>query len=116
MNELASYEKIRLDNFNSESVSIVKETYVLVDGIETRLGMPERNAFLNTEADKERLRNYLGENNIYYLTILMLWENNTEIQEITSFNTSSNNGTLASLQESITDLELAIAEIYESIS
>lgn len=46
-------EKITLDILTTDSVSVKKQNYMVVDGVEYRIGQPRRKAYLNSITGRE---------------------------------------------------------------
>ena len=54
-------EKITLDMLTTDSVSILKQQYITVDGTDIKVGDNIRNAYMNTQTEREQLRSVLPE-------------------------------------------------------
>lgn len=111
-NNLETYEKITLDCLDFKGVSILKQTLANINGVETRIGSSIRNAFYNNEEGRNQLKDFIDENSSYYNAIMLIWNENSENEEET-YNFISNSEKINSLNNDITDTQLAIAEIYE---
>ncbi len=64
-------EKITLDMLTSDSVSILKQQYITIDGTDIKVGDNIRNAYMNTQTDREYLQKVLPED--YYNAVLAVW-------------------------------------------
>lgn len=73
-------EKVTLDMLTSESVSVLKQQFITVNGVEMQVGSNERNSFSNTKEDREVLKNVLSDE--YYAAVIAMWgEDNEEENE-----------------------------------
>ena len=61
-------EKVTLDMLTSESVSVLKQQFITVNGVEMQVGSNERNSFSNTKEDREVLKNVLSDE--YYTAVI----------------------------------------------
>ena len=68
------YEKITIDRLTKESVSIVKNSFIMLNGIETKVGDTWRRAYENNPEQRADMANLLGENSIEYSVITQLWD------------------------------------------
>ncbi len=76
-------EKITLDMLTSDSVSILKQQYITIDGADIKVGDNIRNAYMNTHTDRNILKEVLPED--YYNAVLAVWgsvPSGTEISEV----------------------------------
>lgn len=64
-------EKITLDRLTTDSVSILKQQYITVDGTDFMIGDNIRNAYMNTATEREILRNSLPEE--FFNAITAIW-------------------------------------------
>ena len=71
--------KITLDMLTTDSVSILKQQYITVDGTDTRVGENVRNAYMNTQTDREQLKIILPEE--YYNAVMAVWGNEPTIDD-----------------------------------
>ena len=65
-------EKITLDMLTKDSVSVLRQKFVVIDGTEMQVGGNVRNAFSNCEDDRIILKEQLSEE--YYNAIMAVWE------------------------------------------
>ena len=65
-------EKITLDRLTKDSVSVLRQKFVVIDGTEMQVGGNVRNAYTNCESDREILKEQLSEE--YYNAIMAVWE------------------------------------------
>lgn len=73
-------ERVTLDMLTPESVSVLKQQFITVNGIEMQVGSNERNSFSNTKEDREVLKNVLSDE--YYAAVIAMWgEDNEEENE-----------------------------------
>lgn len=64
-------EKITLDMLTKDSVSVLRQKFVVIDGTEMQVGENIRNAYTNCENDKKILKEQLSED--YYNAIMAVW-------------------------------------------
>ena len=65
-------EKITLDMLTKDSVSVLRQKFVVIDGTEMQVGGNVRNAYTNCESDREILKEQHSEE--YYNAIMAVWE------------------------------------------
>lgn len=65
-------EKITLDMLTKDSVSVLRQKFVIIDGTEMQVGGNVRNAYMNCENDREILKAELSEE--YYNAVMAVWE------------------------------------------
>ena len=65
-------EKITLDMPTKDSVSVLRQKFVIIVGTEMQVGGNVRNAYMNCENDKEILKAELSEE--YYNAVMAVWE------------------------------------------
>jgi hypothetical protein len=65
-------EKITLDMLTKDSVSVLRQKFVVIDGTEMQVGENVRNAYMNCENDREILKAELSEE--YYNAVMAVWE------------------------------------------
>ncbi|WP_294466646.1 hypothetical protein [uncultured Ruminococcus sp.] len=75
-------EKIALDMLTNDSVSILKQQYITIDGTDIKVGDNIRNAFMNTQTERELLRTKLPEE--FYNAVIAVWGNYPTIAEPTA--------------------------------
>ena len=75
-------EKIALDMLTNDSVSILKQQYITIDGTDIKVGDNIRNAFMNTQTQRELLRTKLPEE--FYNAVIAVWGNYPTIAEPTA--------------------------------
>ena len=64
-------EKITLDALTNDSVSVLRQKFVVIDGKDVQIGENVRNAYMNREEDKLLLKEQLSED--YYNAIMAVW-------------------------------------------
>ena len=64
-------EKITLDMLTTDSVSVLKQQYITVDGTDIRVGENVRNAYMNTQTERELLKSELPEE--FYNAVIAVW-------------------------------------------
>ena len=72
-------EKITLDMLTTDSVSVLKQQYISVDGTDIRVGENVRNSFTNTQSEREQLRAKLPEE--FYNAVIAVWGDAPTIAE-----------------------------------
>lgn len=72
-------EKITLDMLTSDSVSILKQKYITIDGTDIKVGENIRNAYMNTQADRDNLKDALPED--FYNAVLAVWGDTPTVEE-----------------------------------
>lgn len=72
-------EKIILDMLTSDSVSVLKQQYITLDGTDTKVGDNVRNAYMNTQSERDRLKNDLPEE--YYNAVIAVWGDTPTVAE-----------------------------------
>lgn len=73
-------EKITLDMLTSDSVSILKQKYITIDGTDIKVGENIRNAYMNTQADRDNLKDALPED--FYNAVISVWGSVPSVTEI----------------------------------
>lgn len=71
--------KITLDMLTTDSVSVLKQQYITVDGTDIRVGENVRNAYMNTQTERELLKEILPEE--YYNAVMAVWGDTPIIAE-----------------------------------
>ncbi len=61
-----------MDMLTSEGVSILRQKFVDVDGVETQLGGNVRNAYMNDSTGREAVKDILPTE--YYNAVLAVWD------------------------------------------
>lgn len=64
-------EKITLDMLTQNSVSVLRQNFIELNGVETQVGGNVRNAYENDETGREILKNTLPEE--YYNAVIAVW-------------------------------------------
>lgn len=64
-------ERITLDMLTKDSVSVLRQKFVVIDGTEMQVGGNVRNAYMNDESGREQLRKVLSDE--YYNAIMAVW-------------------------------------------
>lgn len=65
-------ERLTLDMLTKDSVSVLRQKFVIIDGTEMQVGGNVRNAYMNCENDREILKAELSEE--YYNAVMAVWE------------------------------------------
>lgn len=65
-------EKITLDMLTKDSVSVLKQKFIEINGTEMQVGGNVRNAYMNCENDRKILKAELSEE--YYNAVMAVWE------------------------------------------
>ena len=65
-------EKITLDMLTKDSVSVLRQKFIEINGTEMQVGGNVRNAYMNCESDREILKAELSEE--YYNAVMAVWE------------------------------------------
>lgn len=63
--------KITLDMLTTDSVSVLKQQYITVDGADVKVGENVRNAYMNTQTERELLKSELPEE--FYNAVIAVW-------------------------------------------
>ena len=64
-------EKITLDMLTNDSVSVLKQQYITIDGADVKVGENVRNAYMNTQTERELLKSELPEE--FYNAVIAVW-------------------------------------------
>ena len=64
-------ERITLDMLTKDSVSVLRQKFVVIDGTEMQVGSNVRNAYTNCDEDKSILKEQLSED--YYNAVMAVW-------------------------------------------
>jgi hypothetical protein len=64
-------EKITLDMLTPESVSVLKQKFIEIDGVQTQVGSNVRNAYVNSTEGRELLKSALPSE--YYNAVIAVW-------------------------------------------
>ena len=70
-------EKITLDMLTQTSVSVLRQNFIELNGVETQVGGNVRNAYENDETGREILKNTLPEE--YYNAVMAVWGNSPTV-------------------------------------
>lgn len=65
-------EKITLDMLTKDSVSVLRQKFININGEDVQVGGNVRNAYMNCESDREILKNQLSQE--YYNAVIAVWE------------------------------------------
>jgi hypothetical protein len=65
-------EKITLDMLTKDSVSVLRQKFVIIGGTEMQVGGNVRNDFTNCEDDRKILKEQLSED--YYNAVMAVWK------------------------------------------
>ena len=71
-------EKITLDMLTQDSVSVLRQKFIEIDGVQTQVGGNIRNAYMNDENGRAELKEILPEE--YYNAVIAVW-GNTSVTE-----------------------------------
>lgn len=74
-------EKITLDNLAQDSVSVKKQQYAVVDGVEYPIGQPHRKAYVNSEQGRSEVQNELP--TVQQNAIFAIWGSTPTVMEAT---------------------------------
>lgn len=66
-------EKITLDMLTRDSVSVLRQKFISLNGTDVQVGENVRNAYMNCEEDRKILREQLSEE--YYNAVIAVWSN-----------------------------------------
>lgn len=72
---------ITLDMLTSDSVSVLKQQYITLDGVNIKVGDNVRNAYMNTQSGREQLKSILPEE--YYNAVIAVWGDTPTVTEPT---------------------------------
>ena len=72
-------EKIILDMLTTDSVSVLKQQYITVTGTDIRVGDNIRNAYMNTQTEREQLKSILPEE--FYNAVMAVWGDTPSVNE-----------------------------------
>lgn len=75
-------EKITLDMLTQNSVSILKQKFIEIDGEETQVGNNVRNAYMNCVSDRTLIETLLPED--YYNAVIAVWGDAPTVDEPTA--------------------------------
>ena len=64
-------EKITLDMLTKDSVSVLRQKFISLNGENVQVGENIRNAYMNCEEDRKILREQLSEE--YYNAVIAVW-------------------------------------------
>ena len=64
-------EKITLDMLTKDSVSVLRQKFISLNGTDVQVGENVRNAYMNCEEDRKILREQLSEE--YYNAVITVW-------------------------------------------
>ena len=65
-------EKITLDMLTKDSVSVLRQKFITLNGEDVQVGVNVRNAYMNDESGREQLRKVLSDE--YYNAVMAVWE------------------------------------------
>lgn len=65
-------EKITLDMLTKDSVSVLRQKFIEINGTEMQVGGNVRNAYMNCKNDRKILKAELSEE--YYNAVMAVWE------------------------------------------
>lgn len=64
-------EKITLDMLTKDSVSVLRQKFVVINDEEMRIGDNIRNVYMNSPSDRESIKKVLNED--YYNAVIAVW-------------------------------------------
>ena len=64
-------EKLTLDMLTTDGVSVLKQQYITVDGTDIKVGDNIRNAYMNTQSERELLKVKLPVE--FYNAVIAVW-------------------------------------------
>ena len=108
--------KIIISYLTTERVNITTYPFVIVDEKEVRIGENELRQFFNTIEGRNNLQFFLGAEDIHYLTIMTLWGDSPIEDNGTADTILTPSDRISVLEQDLTDIQLAIAELYESLN
>ncbi len=65
-------EKITLDMLTKDSVSVLRQQFLIFNGEEMQVGVNIRNAYMNDESGIEQLRKVLSDE--YFNAVMAVWQ------------------------------------------
>lgn len=65
------FEKITLDMLTKDSVSVLRQKFVIINGEEMQIGDNIRNVYMNSPSDRESIKKVLSED--YYNAVFAVW-------------------------------------------
>ena len=65
-------ERITLDMLTKDSVSVLRQKFININGEDVQVGGNVRNAYTNCEDDRKILKEQLSED--YYNAVMTVWE------------------------------------------
>ena len=65
-------EKITLDMLTKDSVSVLRQKFITLNGEDVQVVGNVRNAYMNDESGREQLRKVLSDE--YYNAVMAVWE------------------------------------------
>ena len=65
-------EKITLDMLTKDSVSLLRQQFLIFNGEEMQVGGNIRNAYMNDESGREQLRKVLSDE--YFNAVMAVWQ------------------------------------------
>lgn len=68
---MESFEKITLDMLTKDSVSVLRQKFVIINDEEMRIGDNIRNVYMNSPSDRESIKKVLSED--YYNAVFAVW-------------------------------------------
>ena len=73
MATIETYDRITLDMLTRDSVSILKRTYALINGVEAQVGENWRRAYVNNSEDRKSIAEFLGEDSPELAAVMAIW-------------------------------------------
>ena len=109
--------KIIIKYLTAERVNIITYPYIIIEGKEIQVEENELRQFFNTAEGRKNLQSFLGTEEIHYLTIMTLWGDSPIIKEENNVDiVLTPLDRISTLEQDLTDVQLAIAELYENFT
>lgn len=81
-------EKITLDMLTKDSVSVLRQQFVNINGVDMQVGGNIRNAYMNNKSGREQIRKVLS--NDYYNAVIAVWGDTPTVAEPTESESENN--------------------------
>lgn len=72
-------EKITLDMLTKDSVSVLRQKFVIINDEEMRIGDNIRNVYMNSPSDRESIKKVLSED--YYNAVIAVWGSSPTVED-----------------------------------
>ena len=73
MATIETYDRLTLDMLTQQSVSILRRTYAMINGIESQVGENWRRAFINNSEGRKEIAKFLGEDSPELVAVMAIW-------------------------------------------